>query len=338
MSAEERDRAGTPEPVVTPMTPGNWPDVRDVYAAGIASGHATFQEAAPAWEAFDAAHLSEHRLLALDESGTVLGWAAVSPVSARPVYAGVVEHSVYVSPTARGRGVGRLLLAELIASTEAAGIWTLQAGVFPENTASLALHAAAGFRVVGRRERIARMTHGPLAGRWRDTVLLERRSTLAGTCDRRTPHPVREPIEELPAVTTPCVLFVCVRNGGKSQMAAGLMREAAAGTVEVDSAGTRAGSALNALSAETMQEVGVDITDQRPKQLTDDMVRSADLVVVLGSEAHVEAAGGTPVEVWETDEPSSRGIEGAERMRLVRDDIAARVGELARRLTTGTGS
>ena len=135
-------------------------------------------------------------------------------------------------------------------------------------------------------------------------------------------------------MTTPSVLFVCVKNGGKSQMAAGLMRKAAGDTVEVDSAGTRAGSALNALSADTLREVGVDISDQRPKQLTDDMVRDADLVVVLGSEAHVEPVGGTPVEVWETDEPSTRGIEGAERMRLVRDDIAARVEELAARLTS----
>ena len=134
-------------------------------------------------------------------------------------------------------------------------------------------------------------------------------------------------------MTTPRVLFVCAKNGGKSQMAAGLMRRADGTAVQVDSAGTRAGSALNALSAETLLEVGVDISDQRPQQLTDDMVRDADLVVVLGSEAKVEPIGGTPVEVWETDEPSTRGIEGAERMRLVRDDIAARVDGLARRLT-----
>ena len=185
MTPAERAAGGDRAPVVAPMTTADWPAVRDVYAAGIATGHATFQAEPPTWEAFDAAHLHEHRLVALDpaadRAGAVLGWAAVSPVSARPVYAGVVELSVYVSPAARGRGVGRLLLAALTASTEAAGVWTLQAGVFPENTASLALHAAAGFRVVGTRERIARMTHGPMAGRWRDTVLLERRSTATGT-------------------------------------------------------------------------------------------------------------------------------------------------------------
>ncbi|WP_432535803.1 arsenate-mycothiol transferase ArsC [Kineococcus arenarius] len=135
-------------------------------------------------------------------------------------------------------------------------------------------------------------------------------------------------------MSTPRVLFVCVKNGGKSQMAAGLMRRAAGDAVAVGSAGTRAGTALNAQSVESLREVGVDISGEQPKQLTDEMVRDADLVVVLGSEAQVEPVGGTPVEVWETDEPSTRGIEGAERMRLVRDDIAARVEQLHLRLTS----
>ncbi|WP_432514977.1 arsenate-mycothiol transferase ArsC [Kineococcus sp. SYSU DK001] len=140
-------------------------------------------------------------------------------------------------------------------------------------------------------------------------------------------------------MTAPRVLFVCVKNGGKSQMAAGLLRRAARRArldVEVDSAGTRAGSALNAQSVQSLREVGVDISDQAPKQLSEDMVRDADLVVVLGSEAQVEPVGGTPVEVWETDEPSLRGIEGAPRMALVRDDIAARVDDLTRRLGTSS--
>ena len=132
---------------------------------------------------------------------------------------------------------------------------------------------------------------------------------------------------------TPRVLFVCVKNGGKSQMAAGLMRAAAGPAVEVASAGTLAGATLNAQSVASLAEVGIDISDQQPCQLTDDMVRDADLVVVLGSEARVEPVEGTPVEVWETDEPSRRGIEGAERMALVRDDIAARVAGLRQRLT-----
>jgi len=137
--------------------------------------------------------------------------------------------------------------------------------------------------------------------------------------------------------TEPRVLFVCVKNGGKSQMAAGLMRHLVAThparPVRVDSAGTKAGTALNSQSIESLHELGIDISDQHTQQLTDDLVRDADLVVVLGSEARVETIDGTAVEVWETDEPSIRGIEGMERMRLVRDDIAARVEDLARRLT-----
>jgi arsenate-mycothiol transferase len=133
-------------------------------------------------------------------------------------------------------------------------------------------------------------------------------------------------------MSVPRVLFVCVKNGGKSQMAAGLMRAAAGPAVEVDSAGTKAGTALNAQSVASLRELGIDISDQRPQQLTDAVVSAADLVVVLGGEARVEPVGGTPVEVWETDEPSDRGIEGEERMRLVRDDIATRVRDLAARL------
>ncbi|MFD0481501.1 low molecular weight phosphatase family protein [Kineococcus sp. GCM10028916] len=133
--------------------------------------------------------------------------------------------------------------------------------------------------------------------------------------------------------STPRVLFVCVKNGGKSQMAAGLMRAAAGSTVEVDSAGTKAGTTLNAQSVTSLAEVGIDISDQQPKQLSDDMVRAADLVVVLGSEAQVDSVDGTPVEVWETDEPSLRGIEGVERMTSIRDDIAERVAQLQQRLT-----
>ncbi|GIG21610.1 N-acetyltransferase [Cellulomonas chitinilytica] len=161
---------------VVPLTAEHWPDVERIYAAGIATGHATFADDVPTWESFDAGKLPDHRFVALDEAGAVVGWVAVSPVSDRCVYAGVVEHSVYVDEAARGRGVGRLLLDALLASTDAAGVWTVQSGVFPENTASLALHEAVGFRVVGTRERLGRMTHGPLSGRWRDVVLLERRS------------------------------------------------------------------------------------------------------------------------------------------------------------------
>jgi len=134
--------------------------------------------------------------------------------------------------------------------------------------------------------------------------------------------------------TRPSVLFVCVKNGGKSQMAAGLMRKTAGDTATVESAGTKPGSAINPLSAQTLLEVGVDITDQTPKQLTDDLIASADRVIVLGRDAQVQPVDGTPVEIWDTDEPSERGIDGIERMRLVRDDINHRVQRLAKQLHT----
>ena len=147
--------------------------VLTIYQAGLDGGNASFEHTAPSWEAFDAQKLPDHRLVAVDRTGTVLGWVAVSAVSSRAVYAGVVEHSVYVDPAARGRGVARALLEALIAGTEAAGIWTIQSGVFPENTASLDLHRACGFRTVGIRERVGR--HSAQADRWRDVVLLEKR-------------------------------------------------------------------------------------------------------------------------------------------------------------------
>jgi L-amino acid N-acyltransferase YncA len=159
---------------VRAMTGTDWPVVERIYAEGIATGDATFETGAPTRASWDAGHLTAHRLVAmLDEE--VVGWAACSPVSDRCVYAGVVEVSVYVSATARGHGVGSTLLRELVTSTERAGVWTLQAGVFPENAASLALHERGGFRVVGRRERI-----GLMNGVWRDVLLLERRSAAVG--------------------------------------------------------------------------------------------------------------------------------------------------------------
>lgn len=165
--------APAPPPVVlAPMTDGHADAVLEIYRLGIATGDATFETAPPSWDRFAAARLPEHRWVALDpDRGTVLGWVACGAVSDRCVYAGVVEHSVYVHPDARGRGVGRLLLRRLIDSTERAGIWTIQSGIFPENVASLALHRSCGFRTVGVRERLGRHHD-----RWRDVVLLERRS------------------------------------------------------------------------------------------------------------------------------------------------------------------
>jgi L-amino acid N-acyltransferase YncA len=159
------------------MNDGDWLAVQRIYGEGIATGHATFESEPPGWEQFNMSRFPRHRFVAENADGRVLGWAAVSPVSARPAYAGVVEHSVYVAAEARGLGVGAALLQALAESTERDGIWTIQASVFPENEASLKLHLANGYVMVGRRQRIARMPHGPLKGQWRDTVLIERRSS-----------------------------------------------------------------------------------------------------------------------------------------------------------------
>lgn len=167
-----------PAVAVRPLREPDWPAVRRIYAEGIATGQATFEIEAPDWRQFDASRLASHRFVAEAPDVGILGWAAVSAVSARPAYAGVVEHSIYVSEAARGRRIGTLLLNALVDSTEEDGIWTIQASVFPENEPSMKLHLAHGFRAVGRREKIARMAHGPAAGQWRDTVLIERRTRV----------------------------------------------------------------------------------------------------------------------------------------------------------------
>lgn len=162
--------------LIRPMEVGDAGPVLAIYQAGLDAGQSSFEVTAPAWEEFDAAKLPAHRHVAVDAgTGEVLGWAAVIAVSDRCVYAGVVEHSVYVHPGHQRRGIGAALLVALISSTEAAGIWTIQSGVFPENTGSLRLHEQAGFRVVGTRERIGRHH-----GQWRDVVLIERRSPAVG--------------------------------------------------------------------------------------------------------------------------------------------------------------
>lgn len=156
------------------MQAGDWEAVRRIYLEGIATGDATFETDAPTWEEWDRRHRPDCRQVACNQ-GEVVGWAALSPYSSRHVYRGVAEESVYVASTARGLGVGKALLEALVVASEQAGVWTLQAGIFPENTASLAVHRACGFRAVGRRERI-----GQMDGVWRDVMLLERRSRVAG--------------------------------------------------------------------------------------------------------------------------------------------------------------
>jgi phosphinothricin acetyltransferase len=157
------------------LRPGDWPAAREIYLEGIATGNATFETAAPEWDTWDAAHLRFGRLACRDVDERLLGWAALSPASRRHVYRGVAEVSIYISASARGKGLGRLLLLRLIDVAEANGVWMLQANIFPENAASVALHRKCGFRIVGHRERI-----GAMNGVWRDNVLLERRSAVVG--------------------------------------------------------------------------------------------------------------------------------------------------------------
>ena len=159
---------------IDPMQPAHWDRVRQIYLEGIGTGNATFETEEPGWNEWDADHLPSCRLIARDGE-FVVGWAALSPVSRRDVYRGVAEVSLYAASSARGRGIGRSLLLRLIDESEREGIWTLQAGIFPENTASIDLHRKCGFREVGRREKI-----GQLNGEWRDVVLMERRSLVVG--------------------------------------------------------------------------------------------------------------------------------------------------------------
>ena len=164
---------------ITRMTRSDWGQVRSIYLEGIVTGHATFEADAPDWEGWDATHLPEPQLVAKSDD-SLLGWAALSPVSNRCVYAGVAEVSLYIGASYRRRGVGSALLSSLIRASERKGIWTLQAGIFPENTASLALVTKHGFRQVGHREHLGKMSHGEFAASWRDVLLVERRSTVAG--------------------------------------------------------------------------------------------------------------------------------------------------------------
>jgi len=159
---------------ITPLQPADWPTVREIYGEGIATGQATFETQLPDWEKWDGSHRQDCRLIAR-QGDQVLGWAALSPVSGRGVYSGVAEVSVYVATAARGRGVGTALLKALIEESESRAVWTLQAGIFPENAASIAIHKSCGFHEVGKRQRI-----GKLGETWRDVLLLERRSTAVG--------------------------------------------------------------------------------------------------------------------------------------------------------------
>ncbi|PKR50982.1 GNAT family N-acetyltransferase [Thalassospira povalilytica] len=166
--------------IVRAMTPQDGASVIEIYGRGIRTGNATFQDHPGTWDDWDSGHLNECRLVACDQTDRVVGWAGLSGVSSRCVYRGVAEISVYVDPDAQGKGIGTALLGALIAASEAQGIWSLEAGIFPENIASIALHKRHGFSEVGLRRGLGRMGYGPMAGQWRDVMLLQRRSTTVG--------------------------------------------------------------------------------------------------------------------------------------------------------------
>ncbi len=161
------------------MKPEDWLQVRSIFLEGIATGNSTFEADAPDWEKWNSTHLPDHRLV-VREADRILAWAALSPVSSRCVYSGVAELSLYVAAGHRGKGIGSALLKAIINSTEKAGLWTLQGGIFPENTPSLRLVRKHGFKEIGRREKIGKMTYGDLAGTWRDVILVEWRSLVTG--------------------------------------------------------------------------------------------------------------------------------------------------------------
>lgn len=195
---------------IVAMAEADWEAVREIYQAGIHSGLATFETAVPSWEKWNASHLTHSRLVARSE-GRIIGWAALTPVSSRCVYEGVAEVSVYVSPNTQGKGVGTALLAALILSAEQENIWTLQASMFPENRASVAIHQANDFRLVGRREKIA-----ILDGVWRDTLFMERRSQVIGIEDKAAPKPDHE---------VNVVILMGVTGAGKKRIGESLAQE-----------------------------------------------------------------------------------------------------------------
>ncbi len=292
------------------MTAEDWPQVEAIFAAGIAGGEATFERTTPTWAAFDAGRIREGRLVAVDDAGDVVGWAAASPVSTRAVYRGVIEHSVYIDQAQQGRGIGRALLTAFVDAVEDAGYWTIQSSIFPENTASLRLHERLGFRVVGTRQRIARSTLGPHAGQWRDTVLVERRSTRNGS-------------------PRPTVLFVCVHNAGRSQMAAGYLTALAGDRIDVRSAGSEPRDRINPVAVEVMREEGIDLTGGIPTLLTADAVKTSDMVITMGCGDACPVFPGKRYEDWQLDDPAG---QDADTVRRIRDDIRARVEHLVREL------
>ncbi len=242
---------------VREMLATDWEAVKQIYEEGIATGNATFQTTAPSWKEWDESHVQTCRLIAVDEEDHVQGWAALTAVSGRCVYAGVGEVSVYVSAHARGKGVGKKLLHALIEESERNHFWTLQAGIFPENKSSVRIHEELGFRQVGYREKI-----GEMNGEWRDSLLFEKRSKVVGTTKIK-------------------LLFVCIENSNRSQMAQAfaLMQP----NVEAYSAGSKPSGVVNPKAIAAMKELDYDLSVHASKSLQEvEAFAPYDAVVTMG--------------------------------------------------------
>jgi L-amino acid N-acyltransferase YncA/protein-tyrosine-phosphatase len=247
---------------IIPMLATHWPAIKKIYEDGIATGNATFQTNAPSWEDWDAGHL-QHCRIVIVENETVIGWAALSPVSKRHVYAGVTEVSIYIAKEHKAKGIGNQLLQELILQSEANGIWTLQASIFPENVASIKLYQGCGFRIIGTKEKI-----GKMGDVWRDNVFLERRSTFVGVNDKNKKMKL---------------LFVCVENSNRSQMSQAFAKIIGGAAVEAYSAGSKPSGIVNPKAIAAMAELGYDLSIHDSKSLQEvEQYAPFDAVVTMG--------------------------------------------------------
>jgi L-amino acid N-acyltransferase YncA/protein-tyrosine-phosphatase len=293
---------------IVKMQIAHWEAVKEIYKEGVATGNATFQTTTPTWEEWDTAHSKECRLVAI-EAEEILGWAALTPVSGRCVYAGVAEVSVYVATKARGKQVGKTLLAALIAESERENLWTLQAGIFPENIASIKIHEANGFRMIGTREKIGQMN-----GQWRDTVLLERRSKIVG-------------VENTPKIK---LLFVCIENSNRSQMAQAFAKIIGGDTVEAYSAGSKPSGMVNPKAIAAMAELGYDLSQHDSKTLESVQEYAPfDAVVTMGCGDACPWMPAKQTIDWQIPDP--RNMEPQD-FNVVRDLIKEKVGGLMKEL------
>ncbi len=240
------------------MIDGDWPEVSRIYKEGLETGLATFEKTVPNWDSWNASHIQDCRFVAVNGENELLGWAALTAVSSRCVYAGVAEISVYIGAEQRGKGVGKLLLKSLIDESEAIGIWTLQAGIFPENKPSIALHEKMGFRLVGIREKI-----GQLDGVWKDNCFLERRSNKVGINN-----------------TMKNILVLCTGNSCRSQMAHGYLKKMTENRAVVYSAGVET-HGLNPGAIAIMQEDGIDISNHTSNHVDEYMDIEFDFIITV---------------------------------------------------------